>query len=150
MSYTLTVGYLHLSPSESADTAVAEYDCEQTRHACSPTYVFSVMGQVGFRQALNHLAQCQKQDCRTLRRKVFEGMAGKLKWLWAEAALLGCVQIQPYLYGSRRILLKREQFPYIAHHLSSCPRESCAQLRRALLLSIREKVRPVIVVETPQ
>lgn len=148
MSYTLTVGYVHLLPSDAAPLA-QEYTCEQTRHACSPTYVFSVLGQVGFRHALDHLARCQRQDCRILRRKVLEGMIGKLRWLWREEALLGCVQVQPYLYGSRRILLQRSQFPYVAHHLSLCPKESCAQLRRALLLTVRDKVRPIIAVATP-
>lgn len=147
MSYAITVGYLHFLPQELVGTQ-ENYSCDQVRHACQPAYVFSVIGQVGFRYALDHLASCQKQSCRILRPKVLAGMVGKLHWLWKEEALLGCVQIQPYLYGSRKILLTRQQFPFVAHHLSSCPKESCAQLRRALLLSVRDKVRPAIIETT--
>jgi hypothetical protein len=58
-----------------------------------------------------------------------------------EGSLLGCIQIQPVLYGVSRVILRRKDFSILAHHLANCPKESCAQLRRALLLTIREQVR---------
>ncbi|MEX1997930.1 MAG: hypothetical protein WEA04_04655 [Candidatus Andersenbacteria bacterium] len=104
-----------------------------------------MMGQIGFRHSLNHLASCQKRPCRRLKTLVMGGMLAKLQWLLHEECLLGCVLIQPYLYGTRRIILRRDHFPFVAQHLATCPKESCAQLRRALLLSVRDEVRPVPV-----
>lgn len=116
-------------------------DCARARAFCAPSFVFSVEGQVGFRHALRHLSSCQKRDCRTLRRRVINSMHGKLSWLMHEDCLLGCVHIQPALYGTRRIILKRNEWPSIATHLARCPKESCAQLRRSVLLRIRDELR---------
>jgi len=69
-------------------------------------------------------------------------MALKLRWLLAQECLLGCVHIQPSLYGKERVIMQRRDFPLIARHLAFCPKESCAQLRRALLLKVRDEVRP--------
>ncbi len=141
MSYTLTLGYIHLLPPSGLSTNNT-CSCEEARKSCSPTYVFSIVGQIGFRQALTHLTTCNKQECRQLRVRVLAGMTTKLRWLFEQERLLGCVHVQPYLYGTRRVLLGRQHFPAVAHHLAHCPKESCAQLRRALLLTVREKVRP--------
>lgn len=61
----------------------------------------------------------------------------------AEEALLGCVRVQPALYGRRRVVLQPRDFPALAYHLAHCPRESCAQLRRALLLTVRQELSEV-------
>lgn len=141
MSYALTIGSLHLL-ADSAGPITEACDCHATRDLCTPSFVFSVDGQVGFRSALEHLAICRTNQCRGLRTSVLDGMEDKLRWLFNEQCLLGCVHIQPLLYGSRRVGLKRKEFPSIAHHLARCPKESCAQLRRSLLLTIRDQLRP--------
>lgn len=148
MSYALTVGYLHLLTSSPA-TVPGECSCDEAHKGLRPMYVFSIMGQVQFRLALGHLAECHTQTCRRLRPRVMAGIVQKLNWLMQEESLLGCVHIQPHLYGTKRIILQRPRFPFVANHLAECPKESCAQLRRALLLSIREKVRPVPVTTAP-
>jgi hypothetical protein len=119
-------------------------NCEEARHGCTPAFVFSIQGQVHFRSALKHLTGCHKQSCRKLRGRVMEGMRLKLVWLLEQEILLGCIHIQPLLYGSRRITLRHQEFPIIARHLAQCPKESCAQLRRALLLKVRDTVRPPV------
>jgi len=144
MSYALTIGHLHIVPASAA--SLREYcDCETARAGLSPTYVFSVIGQIEFRMALQHLATCQKKECRSLRVKTVQGMLKKLQWLFEEESLLGCVHVQPYLYGSKKVLLNRKHFSGVATHLAACPKESCAQLRRALLLTVRSTVRPVLI-----
>ena len=142
MSYALTLDpFLSL-----ADAPVAHYNdsctCTDARALCAPSFVFSIEGQVGFRSALRHLATCQKRDCRTLRGRVITSMNSKLGWLIHEECLLGCVHIQPALYGTKRVVMKRTDFPIIAAHLAKCPKESCAQLRRSVLLRIRDELRP--------
>ena len=118
-----------------------ECSCQEARHGCTPAFVFSIPGQVGFRTSLHHLISCRKLNCRQLRARVITGMEHKLSWLMHERQLLGCVRVQPTLYGAKRVVMRRRDFPALAHHLSSCPRESCAQLRRSLLLSVRESTR---------
>jgi len=142
MSYALTLDpFLSL-----ADTQVTHHTdtcaCADARALCAPSFVFSIEGQVGFRSALRHLATCQKRDCRNLRSRVITSMNSKLSWLIHEECLLGCVHIQPALYGTRRVVMKRTDFPSIAAHLAKCPKESCAQLRRSVLLRIRDELRP--------
>ncbi len=144
MSYAITVGHLHFLPLD-VTTVQTDCSCEDARHGCSPTYVFSIVGQISFRTALNHLAMCQKKECRSLRVRVMKGIRAKLDWLFNEESLLGCVLVQPYLFGAKRPIMKREHFPWVANHLASCPKETCAQLRRALLLTVREHVRPPVL-----
>ncbi len=124
--------------------AEREFTCREAYRGCMPSFVFSIAGQVGFRAALDHLLACRKRDCSSLRKKVREGMHLKLQWLFTEDALLGCVHIQPFLYRTNKIVnLKLPQnFATIAYHLAHCPHESCARLRRALLLRVRDNVSP--------
>ena len=142
MSYALTLDpFLSL-----ADAPIPHWHdsctCTDARALCAPSFVFSVEGQVGFRSALRHLASCQKRDCRHLRSHIITSMNSKLNWLISEECLLGCVHIQPALYGSKRVTMRRADFPSIAIHLAKCPKESCAQLRRSVLLRIRDELRP--------
>jgi hypothetical protein len=116
--------------------------CEKARQGCLPAYVFSVQGQVAWREALQHLSLCQRRNCRSLRPIIVESMQEKLGWLLEENALLGCLHIQPSLYGAKRIVFNRQQFPQVAHHLAKCPKEACAKLRRSLLLRVRDQLRP--------
>lgn len=118
----------------------AVLSCDEAHDACRPTYVFSVSGQVLFRQALYHLTACRATACLRLRRGVMAAMQKKLRWLLHEEALLGCVHIQPYLYGASHIVLGQENFELVAAHFAHCPRNSCAQLRRSLLLTIRHRL----------
>lgn len=141
MAYALSFGYLEVLPGQLGSTERV-FSCSDARSGCSPAYVFSIEGQVEFRGALHHLANCSSQTCRSLRVKVRHGMAQKLKWLMNEDSLLGCVHVQPYLFGRQRVLLGTKQFSHVAAHLASCPKESCAQLRRAMLLTVREAVKP--------
>jgi hypothetical protein len=140
MSYALTLGRVGVVDVGTSWREEA-CSCEDAEHWCTPAFVFSVPGQVRFRAALDHLISCNKQSCRSLKAQVFLGMSAKLRWLMEEECLLGCLTVQPVLYGSRRPALKRSHFPTIARHLSRCPRESCAQLRRALLLTVRDELR---------
>lgn len=143
MSYALSLGSLHVIAD--GFTPSSDYcDCKQARDWCAPSFVFSVSGQVGFRTALRHVSSCRRGSCRALRGFVIQGMSKKLAWLMAEECLLGCVHIQPSLYGSRHVTMRRRDFPIIAAHLAKCPKESCAQLRRAILLNIRDALRPHI------
>jgi hypothetical protein len=141
MSYALTLGALHVI-SDTAEELDAPCNCAEAQEQCRPSFVFSVAGQVGFRTALKHLANCSKMDCRTLRSRVFDTMQGKMRWLMKEESLLGCIHIQPALYGERRVVMAKKDFPTIAQHLARCPKETCAQLRRAVLLDIRDELRP--------
>lgn len=140
MSYTLSIGQLHILGSDT-EGVKEECSCQEARYGCAPPFVYSIPGQVGFRTALHHLIQCRRRSCRDLRSRVLKGMNDKLAWLMDEDSLLGCVHIQPTLYGAQRLIMRRRDFSAVAHHLASCPRESCAQLRRALLLTIRENIR---------
>jgi len=141
MSLALTLSHLHVLAGSPVRVRV-ECSCDEARQGCTPAFVFSVPGQVRFRTSLHHLIQCRKLSCRNLRARVFSGMALKLRWLLAQECLLGCVHIQPSLYGKEHIIMQRKDFPLIARHLAFCPKESCAQLRRALLLKVRDEVRP--------
>lgn len=141
MSYTIAI--------ESPDilthqTTSVEFGCGDAQKACMPAFVFSVAGQVGFRHALEHLVDCKKKDCVSLRKKVRESMYDKLKWLFSEHVLLGCMKCQSFLYGIRQPLNLNENknFAVIAAHLSHCPDEGCARLRRSVLLTVRDSVSP--------
>ena len=118
--------------------------CHQAQKRCMPSFVFSVAGQVGFRAALDHLIACNTRDCASLRKKVKDGMYEKIHWLFKEEVLLGCVHVQPFLYRSRSIqdIRKQRHFITVASHLSQCPHESCARLRRSVLLKVRDNVSP--------
>lgn len=109
-----------------------------------PPFVFSVPGQVNFRLALDHLLTCKRRDCASLRRQVREGMQQKLRWLFQQEALLGCVLLQPMIYRAHTVinLGKNHNFQMISHHLANCPHEACARLRRSVLLTIRDNVSP--------
>ena len=144
MSYALSLGSLHVL-GEGAAPRIREASCHGAKEQCTPSFVFSVDGQVGFRSALEHLSSCEKSSCRSLRAKVLDGMIDKLRWLMKQECLLGCVHVQPALYGARSISLKRQDFGAVAEHLARCPKDSCAQLRRALLLTVRERVKELTV-----
>jgi len=140
MSYALTIGSEHVL-TDSAGNKTEECDCHTARELCAPSFVFSVEGQIGFRTALEHLSTCRTRACSTLKGKLHISMREKLNWLYKEGCLLGCVHIQPVIYGARKATLQKKDFSAIAHHLSRCPKESCAQLRRAVLLTIRDDLR---------
>lgn len=130
--------------SDAFDDNQTEYTCQDTFKACMPSFVFSVAGQVKFRGALDHLLACNKQCCAGLRKKVKDGMHAKISWLFNEDVLLGCLHVQPFIYGSKRpvdIRVARKFVP-VAAHLSQCPHDSCARLRRAVLLTVRDLVSP--------
>ena len=141
MSYALTLGSLHVV-ADTAEELDETCSCTEAQEQCRPSFVFSVAGQIGFRTALRHLATCPKTSCRTLRSRVFTTMQSKVRWLMKEESLLGCIHIQPVLYGGKRVIMARKDFAAIAQHLARCPKESCAQLRRAVLLDIRDELRP--------
>lgn len=141
MAYVVTLGPLHVMPGMPA-SAVETCTCRQARQRCAPPFVFSIPGQVGFRTALQHLTQCEREGCRALWRRVVRAMGQKLAWLAHEDCFLGCDAVQSQLYESGKPQLELEHFSPVARHLSRCPRESCAQLRRSLLLTIRESLRP--------
>ncbi|HLD25842.1 MAG TPA: hypothetical protein VJC05_02265 [Candidatus Andersenbacteria bacterium] len=140
MSYALTLGSVHVL---AGGPVVVNHtcNCEEARRGCLPAFVFSVPGQVRFRSALHHLSSCRRRACLQLRARVIDSMAEKLDWLLTEESLLGCVHIQPALYGRERIVMQRSDFPSVGRHLARCPKESCAQLRRALLLTVRDSIR---------
>lgn len=117
-------------------------DCAEARRGCMPTFVFSVEGQVTFRAALAHLVHCRKAECIKLRRLVMTGMREKLQTLFSESALIGCVHVQPHVYGARQARLTKNNFSAVCQHLAHCPQEGCARLRRSLMLSIRDMVSP--------
>lgn len=119
-----------------------ECDCSEARRACMPTFVFSAEGQIGFRQALDHLISCRKLECSRLRKQVIAGMRNKLEVLFDDSIILGCVHVQPSLYSVRSVRLHSDTFAVAARHLARCPKESCARLRRALLLTVRDEVSP--------
>lgn len=141
MASVFGLGYL-TAQSEVFLEHHEECDCAEARRACMPTFVFSVEGQVAFRTALDHIVHCRKTECLKLRRLVLQGMRTKLDRLFRESALLGCVHVQPSVYGARRIRLTKDNFTTVCQHLANCPREACAKLRRSLLLSIRDMVSP--------
>lgn len=139
MSFAFSLGRLNVLSGSPVPVREA-CSCKEAQKGCAPSFVFSVEGQIQFREALHHLTHCRKQSCRSLRTQVFGGMQRKLRWLMSEEELLGCVRAQPLLYGKSKIVLQRRDFPALAHHLAHCPRESCAQLRRSLLLKIRDEM----------
>lgn len=141
MPSLIGLGYLTAS-QEILQSTHKECDCAGARRGCMPTFVFSVEGQVMFRSALAHITTCRKSDCIELRRLVLQGMRTKLQTLFMESALLGCVHVQPHIYGARRMRLTKDNFSAVCHHLSACPREACAKLRRSLMLSVRDAVSP--------
>ncbi len=141
MSYTIAIGSVDTLTKQRLSE---EFGCGEAQKACMPAFVFSVAGQVGFRNALNHLVGCKKKDCVSLRKKVRESMHDKLRWLFSEHVLLGCMECQSFLYGVRQPLNLNENkhFAMIASHLSLCLHEGCAKLRRAVLLTVRDSVSP--------
>lgn len=141
MSYTIAIEETSAFTQENLSP---EFGCNEAQKACMPAFVFSVAGQVGFRHALDHLVDCKKKDCISLRKKVRESMHDKLKWLFSERVLLGCVECQSFLYGVRHPmnLNEHKNFAVIAAHLSRCPHEGCARLRRSVLLTVRDSVSP--------
>jgi hypothetical protein len=140
MSYALSISSLNIL-TDSADQKTEECGCDVARDLCAPSFVFSIEGQVGFRTALEHLSSCRTRECGGLKVKLHDSMKNKLNWLFKEECLLGCVHVQPLLYGSRKASMQKKDFSAIAHHLSRCPKESCAQLRRSVLLTIRDDLR---------
>lgn len=141
MSYTIATLPVDALTQEATSQ---EFTCGEAQKACMPAFVFSVAGQVGFRHALEHLVDCKKKDCASLRKKVRESMHDKLKWLFSEHVLLGCMECQSFLYGVRQPLNLNEHkhFAVTATHLSRCPHEGCARLRRSVLLTVRDSVSP--------
>ncbi|MBI1834027.1 MAG: hypothetical protein HYR90_04360 [Candidatus Andersenbacteria bacterium] len=144
MPTSIAFGGLTATISDAFDNFPTQYDCQDAYHGCMPSFVFSIAGQVRFRAALDHMLTCNKQMCMSLRKKVKDGMHVKLQWLFQEDALLGCVHVQPFLYGSKNpvdIRMQRRFLP-VASHLAQCPHDSCSRLRRAMLLTIRDLVSP--------
>ena len=141
MPSVIGLGYLNVEQNV-AQRSQQECDCVDARRGCMPTFVFSVEGQVAFRTALHHLVRCRKAECVKLRRLVLKGMRNKLQGLFGETVLLGCVHVQPYIYGARRMRLSKDNFSTVSQHLSHCPKEACAKLRRSLLLAVRDVVSP--------
>src|SRR3990167_1802575 len=141
MSYTIAIEPMGGITQEASSNGLT---CNAAQKACMPAFVFSVAGQSGFRNALEHLVECRKKDCASLRKKVRESMHEKVKWLFSEHALLGCMECQSFLYGPRTPLNLNESknFSVTALHLSSCQHEGCAKLRRSVLLTIRDSVSP--------
>lgn len=149
MAYSLTVGPVSVvGAGFAAEHTDEDCSCRQARERCMPSFVFSVPGQVHFRTALRHLATCNTRECQQVKGMVFDAMQQKLRWLFQEECLLGCVIVQPALYGARRVHIHKRDFTSIAGHLARCPKETCAQLRRALLLNIRDTLRPSSVPES--
>lgn len=142
MPYSIAIGSIQVIP-EAAKSERA-ITCNEARKGCTPSFVFSINGQVGFRHALEHMTTCKKRECASLRKKVRESMHKKLQWLFQEEALLGCVQLQPFLYREKRSVNMKEKsnFSVVANHLAHCPQEGCARLRRSFLLTIRDRVSP--------
>jgi hypothetical protein len=143
MTYLVQNQSWALVPRQNA--LVTECTCQEARKLCAPPFVFSISGQVGFRHALLHLLRCSTPLCKKLCADTFCAMKEKMQWLFAENALLGCVVIQPSIYGARRVIFSKQNFKAVAHHLAHCPRESCAKLRRSMMLSIRTHVNPAHV-----
>lgn len=144
MSTSLAVNHFLTLPDTKGLEEIKEVTCQEAFRGCIPSFVFSVHGQTEFRASLEHILTCTKRDCATLRKKVKDGMHDKLYWLFTEDVLLGCIHIQPLLYGSRTIvdIHAQRNFVPIATHLASCPSESCGRLRRSLLLKVRDYVSP--------
>ena len=140
MGYALSIGSITVFESDPIDLNI-DCCCDEAQAGCTPSFVYSIPGQVDFRSSLHHLIKCNKRNCSHLRVSVFKGMRNKLRWLMDEHSLLGCIHVQPLLYGARGVSFKRKDFPQVSKHLAHCPKESCAQLRRALLLTIREEIR---------
>ena len=141
MSYTIAIESVEALGQVAAPEG---FTCNEAQKACMPAFVFSVAGQVGFRKALEHLVECRKKDCSSLRKAVRESMHEKIKWLFSEHALLGCMECQSFLYGPRTPLnvTESKNFSVTALHLSACAHEGCARLRRSVLLTIRDSVSP--------
>lgn len=116
------------------------YTCEDAVRGCRPQYVFSVPGQVGFRLVLNHVRVCNTGSCRQLKKQIYVAVEHKLSLLIMDAKLLGCGEAQDLIYNTKKLCLRRKEFPSIAKHLSLCTEERCAQLRRAVLLTIRDQM----------
>lgn len=115
--------------------------CAEARKGCLPSFVFSISGQVRFRAALQHLSQCHEPQCSALRMKILSSMRWKLGWLLKEGCMLGCIHVQPLLYGAVQVRLSADDFEPVAYHLAHCPKENCSKLRRSLLLTIRNGLR---------
>jgi hypothetical protein len=141
MSYTVAIESVSKVGQETSPDA---FTCAETQKACMPAFVFSIAGQIGFKRALEHLVDCRKKECVSLRKKVRESMNEKIKWLFAEHVLLGCMECQSFLYGVRNPLNLNDNknFSATALHLSACTHEGCAKLRRSVLLTVRDSVSP--------
>lgn len=141
MPSVIGLGYIAVG-SKVAQQSQDTCDCSEARRGCMPTFVFSVEGQVTFRLALDHIVHCRKAECVQLRRLVLKGMRTKLQNLFSDTVLIGCVHVQPHLYGARRMRLSKDNFSAVCQHLAHCPQEACARLRRSLLLAVRDVVSP--------
>lgn len=141
MSYTIAIESVSVVGQEEKSEG---FTCSEAHKSCMPAFVFSVAGQVGFRNALEHLSDCRKKDCQGLRKKVRESMYAKIKWLFSENALLGCMECQSFLYGPKHAMniSENKNFTVVANHLAKCSHDSCARLRRSVLLTIRDSVSP--------
>ena len=140
MAIAITIGSSHIlaaRPRHMADDCT----CETAKKRCMPPYVFSISGQVRFRSALEHASGCESRHCARLKKKILRGMRKKLAWLVSEEMILGCKAVRPLLYATNKVKLTIDDFDLAARHLSRCPDESCAQLRRAVLLTVRDTVR---------
>jgi len=141
MPSVIGLGYADIQ-SQVAQQSQNECDCTDARRGCMPTFVFSVEGQVSFRSALDHLVHCRKTECVKLRRLVLKGMRNKLQNLFTDTVFIGCIHVQPHIYGARRMRLSKDNFSAVCQHLANCPQEACARLRRSLLLAVRDVVSP--------
>ena len=141
MSYVLRVGSLVISTTYQVPRR-EPCTCQEAEKGCRPAYVFSINGQVRFRHALDHLLRCQDRRCSALRRKVIRGMGYKLRWLRTEGSVVGCSSVQAELEAASSLTKLTNRFPQLGRHLVHCPHEACAQLRRALLLSVRQILQP--------
>lgn len=143
MSYSLAIKTLQILP-EIISADFKELTCDEAYKGCMPSFVFSVTGQVAFRGALEHLVLCNKRQCLNLRSKVKKGILAKLIWLFRQEVLLGCLEIQPFLYRAHKPvdIQQQKNFLPIGSHLARCPHEPCARLRRAILLTVRDTVSP--------
>jgi hypothetical protein len=117
-----------------------ECSCEEVKRGLAPSFVFSEEGEIGFQSSLCHLAVCQKKSCLAFKQVVFAGIKTKLDWLMEDRVLLGCHFIRPYLYRGEKIVILKKNLDSILKHLGSCDTESCAKLRRAVLLRIRDEI----------
>lgn len=137
----------HQFPAELRDTLLDEithwYDrgvCHGVRRYCSPEIVYSAEAQENFRDALRHFASCLRAVCTVVQEKVSEVTQKKLLRMWERGTRLGCPLVTGELYGKDAVTFSLERFRPVATHLADCADPSCAKLRRALLLTIRDSL----------